>query len=111
CFLHFVSAKADIIFMDVNDSKTELLQASKIAKKLGVKLWVIPSKANSTDLSRELAETLEIMNKEKRSLDSMVVSGHYNGSKFYGEKGRTITPSQIRAIFSRPEFKEKKEEL
>lgn len=114
CLIYCSLTRADIIFVDVNDSKSELQEASKIAKKLGVKLWIIPSKPDSTDLSKELAQTLETMSREKRSLDSMVVSGHYNGKKFYGEgksSGRSITPSQIQQIFSRPEFKEKRMEL
>ena len=105
------SVFADILFIDVNDSESEVREARLEARARGENLVVIPKATNSAPLADQLRETLNdslfdhAFSDQKFS--TVIVSGHYANSRFYGEnhgRNQELTYSEISSIFREPRF-------
>lgn len=97
-------ARADILFLDLNDAKMEIDAARKAAAARGEQLIVIPketdrTQASAASLKREIAR-LNV------PLSSVIISGHDGNGRFSGSReGRSIdmTVEEMRdAISSNP---------
>lgn len=107
-------AQAEIVFVDVNDSQSEIKAARLAAKERGEELIVIPEKrSDKTPLEKQLKEKLDQLVKDKKSLSALIISGHYSKSRFYGEKDKHLSLSfdQVSKLMENPDYKEMRENV
>lgn len=98
-------AFADILFVDMNNSVSELTEARREARRRGENLIVVPNRNQTKPVSEQLEEVLFSQALSGDSFSTMIVSGHYGDGKFYGENhGRTqnLRYSELATIMRDP---------
>jgi hypothetical protein len=97
--LSAVNARADILFIDANNSPSEIVTARRAAEARGEKLLVIPDKASAAGNvkplnAKFLDQQVTMALKAGRKFDSVIISGETIGNRFFGKNGE-ITDSDI----------------
>jgi len=88
-------ARADILFIDANNSPAEVAEARRAAIARGEKLLVVPEHAEAGALDKDfLNQRVVAALKTGRTFDSIIVSGESIGDKFMGKNG-AITAEEI----------------
>lgn len=104
-FFIATSAYADILFIDVNNSTTEVTEARREARRRGETLVVVPARNSTETIENELKSVLFAQVMAGKTFSTLVVSGHYSRQKFIGESnGREISYSRLSSILREPRF-------
>lgn len=97
-----LSAFADILFVDMNNSQSEVAEARREARRRGENLVVIPSSRSSSSVKDQLNDALFGKVLKGEAFSTLVVSGHYADGKFYGEnhgRRQNLTYSELASVF------------
>jgi hypothetical protein len=125
----FRSARADILFLDLNDAPLEVDAAERAANARGEKLIHVyapvesdPSNPNYAKYQKDsngnirklkiqrVEEKLRQAVQRGQQITSIVLSGHDGSGHFFGETG-DIKAEEIKAMLAKPEFAPVKESL
>lgn len=99
------SVNADILFIDMNNSVSEVIEAKKEAKRRGEELIVVPRRNANGSVSEQLSSVLFERVLSGKNFKTLIVSGHYGDGKFYGEnhgKSQSMTYSQLATVIRDP---------
>ncbi|MFN7727605.1 MAG: hypothetical protein ACK5P7_00445 [Bdellovibrio sp.] len=98
-FGFWFGARADILFLDLNDAKQEIEAAEKAARSRGEKLIVIPGANSRAQVTPDQikAEVLRMKAAGVR-LSSVVISGHDGNGRFSGTRGTTAVDMTADAL-------------
>ncbi len=77
-------ARADILFVDVNDQKVERDAAVEMARRHGQRIHVV---TGNDKIESGLEEIYARAGRGEISLDTVVISGHSGGTSFFGKNG------------------------
>jgi len=109
CWCFATSAFADILFVDMNSSASEVAAARREAERRGEAFVVVPTGAPTKPIDQIIQDALKQQVAKKRSFSSLIVSGHYtragNQGKFYGTANGTdvqITYARLSQILMDP---------
>lgn len=99
------AARADILFIDLNNGPGEIAAAQRAAQKRGEKLIIYKGTPNQTqtDLEEDLTRKLSELKGQKVSLSSVVVSGHDGNGHFFGLNGE-ISSESLNQSFKKSEM-------
>ncbi len=91
---------ADIIFIDFNNSASEVKYARAAAEKRGEKLIVLGRASDGSSYNSEaFSKDLNQIQNSGAKLTSMIISGHDGNGEFFGSNG-SLTSEQMRQAFS-----------
>lgn len=100
------SAYADILFIDVNDSASEITEARREARRRGEALVIVPSRNSTATIEDELKRVLFAQVMANKTFSTLVVSGHYSRQKFMSEtNSREISYSKLSSILRDPRYR------
>jgi hypothetical protein len=95
-FFTLAHAQNKILFVDLNNGKTEIAAAQRVAKAKGKELIVYPPKGSQFQFE-ELKSIVE-----KNSFSSLCLSGHNGGDTYGGETGSVNVSELMSAITNSP---------
>lgn len=101
------NAFADILFVDINQSTSEVTAARKEAARRGERLVVVPPENSTAPIEEDLRTAMRAHTKSGRTFSTLIVSGHYSQQRFYGKnRGRDleITYTRLNGVLRDPQF-------
>lgn len=100
-----IQVRADILFIDMNNSASEVAVARAEARRRGVDLVIVPQRGSRASVKVQLEEALNDRFLSGPQFSSLIVSGHYGDGKFYGENfgaTQSLTYSELATVFRDP---------
>lgn len=97
------NAWADILFVDLNNSASEVTEARAEARRRGERLVVLPQSSTTESFEQQIRNALTAQTNAKKTFSTVILSGHYARQKFYGDSGE-IPFGRLSAVFKDPQF-------